>query len=141
MTDRVFIRHPDQPHRNGYVSQAAFDALWSKKGFVIDEPDAVSEPSVDPDTPGVPPVAPVRDEKTELTARLEAAGIQVDRRWGIKRLRVEVANLGDRTCSVCDAAAVYEIEGAPEEKGNLACEEHRGMWPLAEARPLAEATE
>jgi hypothetical protein len=112
VTDRVFIRHPDQPERNGYVTQTAFDALWSKKGFVIDDPDQVTSDDlnaeldrragVEPDPPAEPvageePDAPddstPDDEKGRLAAQLEAAGITVDGRWGLKRLRTEAANL------------------------------------------------
>lgn len=39
-------------------------------------------------------------------------------------------------CSICDKPAVYEIKDAPEAKGNLACEDHRMMWPLSPARRL-----
>lgn len=153
MTDRVFIRHPDRPERNGYVSQTAFDVLWSKKGFIVDEPETVSADDLNAELDrraGIEPAdadsaAPVQagddapdDEKARLTAQLEDAGVVVDGRWGLKRLRAEAANLADddRSCSVCDDPAVYEIVGAPEEKGNLACEEHRGMWPLSQARRL-----
>lgn len=106
MTDRVFIRHPDQPERNGYVSQVAFDALWSKKGFVIDDPETVSvddlnaeldrRAGIEPESQPVvePADESPEDEKTRLAAQLEAAGLTVDRRWGIKRLRSEAANLG-----------------------------------------------
>lgn len=114
MIDRVFIRHPDQPHRNGYVSQAAFDALWSKKGFVVDGPGeavddlnaeldrraGLTEPASTPEAPQEPaepdpaPEPPV-DEKADLTAFLEARGVAVDGRWGIKRLRSEAAAFAD----------------------------------------------
>ncbi len=156
MTDRLFIRHPAYPERNGHVTRTAFDALWSKKGYEI----VAAEPLEDPQTatpdqlnaeldrraaadePDPPAPEPAVDEKADLTAKLEAAGVTVDRRWGIKRLRTEVANLAedqpDQVCSVCGAPAAYEIKGAPTEKGNLACEDHRGMWPLSLARPLAE---
>lgn len=110
MTDRVFVRHPDQPERNGYVSQAAFDALWSKKGFVIDDPEQVTiddlnaeldrragiASEIPAEKPTVEPAAEEspEDAKARLTAQLEAVGIPVDGRWGLKRLRTEAANLG-----------------------------------------------
>lgn len=107
MTDRVFVRHPDQPERNGYVTQAAFDVLWSKKGFVIDDPEQVTVDDLNAELDrraGVEPEEPdpvdesaadesPDDEKARLTAQLEAAGVTVDRRWGLKRLRTEAANL------------------------------------------------
>lgn len=155
MTDRVFIRHPTYPERNGYVTQTAFDHLWSKKGYVV-EGDGTGDPIGEsgPETVEVPAgtvVAPSPtvdqlndelDEKDQLRRRLEAHGIEVDGRWGVKRLRTEAAGLDDvaSTCSVCDAPAVYEIEDAPGEKGNLACEAHRGMWPLSQARRLSTGT-
>ncbi len=107
MTDRLFIRHPLDPARNGYVTQTAFDALWSKKGYVIVGADP-AEPLGDPQTATADelnaeldrraaddPPDPEPDEKADLTARLEAAGVTVDRRWGLKRLRAEAALIGD----------------------------------------------
>lgn len=115
MTDRLFIRHPDDPARNGYVSQAAFDALWSKKGYVVEDaadahvvdlnaeldrragltdpasaPEAPQEPT-EPDPAPEPPA----DEEAELRAFLEANGVVVDGRWRLKRLRTEAAVFED----------------------------------------------
>jgi hypothetical protein len=42
------------------------------------------------------------------------------------------------TCSVCPAPAVYEIVDADPEKGNLACEDHKGMWYNARTVRLDE---
>jgi hypothetical protein len=111
VTDRVFIRHPDQPERNGYVSQIAFDALWSKKGFIVDDPATVTADDLNaeldrrarladaptPETPQEPDPTPepTVDEKADLTAQLETAGVVVDKRWGVKRLQAEVAALAD----------------------------------------------
>lgn len=109
MTDRLFIRHPDHPERNGYVTRTAFDALWSKKGYVpveaapapaddlnaeLDRRAGIEPPTNQVETIPEPPESP-EEEKARLTARLEAASVQVDRRWGLKRLRIEAANLGD----------------------------------------------
>lgn len=112
MTDRVFVRHPEQPERNGYVTQAAFDVLWSKKGFVIGEGPSAG-PSEDdlnteldrragvaPEEPAEPVAEPAaeespEDEKARLTAKLESAGVVVDRRWGLKRLRTEAVTIAD----------------------------------------------
>lgn len=99
MTDRVFVRHPDQPERNGYVSRTAFDALWSKKGFVINGEEATPVDVLNAELDrraGIEPAAESpEDETARLTAQLEAAGIQVDGRWKLKRLRIEAANLVD----------------------------------------------
>lgn len=126
MTDRVFIRHPDYPDRNGEVSRTAFDHLWSRKGYVI---EVTSPPSSEVEVPGgdlspasssgdtrldsrQPPadtpdggdvdgdgtsattaggLNEALDEKAQLRSELEALGIVVDNRWGLKRLRTEAA--------------------------------------------------
>lgn len=109
MNDRVFIRHPDQPHHNGYVYRTAFDNLWSKKGYVIEADDTDLSPAVeavygdadwvDPDrivaadTPAPQPTE--EDEVARLQGILAAHGVKVDRRWGLKRLRTEAATLED----------------------------------------------
>jgi hypothetical protein len=111
VSDRLFIRHPDDPARNGYVSQAAFDALWSKKGYVIEsavdatvedlnteldrragltEPASAPEAPQEPTEPDPAPEPPV-DEEAELRAFLEAHDVVVDGRWRLKRLRTEAA--------------------------------------------------
>lgn len=38
---------------------------------------------------------PETDDKAELTAKLEAAGVEVDKRWGLKRLQEELDKLND----------------------------------------------
>lgn len=98
MDDRVFIRHPDQPHRNGYVTRRAFDSLWSRKGYVIEgddtpAPDPAVEPVEVPPTPSQDALNAKLDEKDQLRRLLEANGIEVDGRWGLKRLRTEAAPL------------------------------------------------
>jgi hypothetical protein len=66
------------------VSRRAFEHRSSKLGWVLAST-----------TPGPPVVAePPVNEKQQLTAQLESAGITVDGRWGLKRLRTEAANLG-----------------------------------------------
>lgn len=37
------------------------------------------------------------DEKAQLRSELEAAGVELDRRWGLKRLRTEAATIRDAT--------------------------------------------
>lgn len=104
MTDRLFVTHPEHLDRNGYVSQSAFDVLWSKKGYVVVDAPAVPteddlnaeldrraglDPAAEPaDAPESP-----EDEAARLTAQLQAAGITVDGRWKLRRLRIEAANL------------------------------------------------
>jgi hypothetical protein len=110
VSDRLFIRHPDRPDRNGYVTRAAFDALWSKKGYVIESaaPEKATtddlnaeldrRAGVDPaqaQAEAPPPPTDPDEEKAQLVARLEAGGVVVDKRWGLKRLRVEAAALED----------------------------------------------
>jgi hypothetical protein len=117
VTDRLFIRHPDHPARNGYVTATAFENLWAKKGYVIEgesPPPELPEPGrAARDEPhGSEPVSEASggdaesdgstaatadqlnadlDEKAQLRAELEAHGIEVDGRWGLKRLRAEAA--------------------------------------------------
>jgi len=96
MNERVFIRHPDHPDRNGHVTRTAFDALWSKKGYVI-EGDELAEPVDDMPAAEATPdqINAQLDEKARLRAVLEAAGVEVDGRWGLKRLQVEAETARD----------------------------------------------
>jgi hypothetical protein len=80
----VEIRHPDHPGVTSRVSRRAFEQRSSKLGWIL--------ASNTPEAAAV--VDPPLDEKAALTAKLEAAGIPVDGRWGMKRLRAEVAKLG-----------------------------------------------
>lgn len=96
MDDRVFIRHPDEPHRNGHVTRTAYDNLWSKKGYVIegDEQPAAAPPEDEPtESPATPeePQETEADEASRLKGILAAHGVKVDKRWGLKRLRTETA--------------------------------------------------
>lgn len=97
----VEIHHPDG--RDGYVTQFAFDVLWSKKGFILGRRGvAPVEPQSDdievvisggePEDPGPVEDAPV-DETEALREQLRAADVKVDKRWGLKRLQAEVATL------------------------------------------------
>lgn len=84
MSDRIFVRDPEHPERNGYVSQTAYDALWSKKGYVIEAPDpgpGSTESLTDED------LNAELDEKARLRGILDERGIEFDGRLGIKRLR------------------------------------------------------
>lgn len=45
--------------------------------------------------PVEPAAEPETDDKAELTAKLEAAGVEVDKRWGLKRLQEELDKLND----------------------------------------------
>lgn len=97
----VEIHHPDG--RDGYVTQFAFDVLWSKKGFVLGRRGATpAEPAADEIevvVSGGEPTEPVDDASVDeaevLREQLHAAGIKVDKRWGLKRLHTEVATLTD----------------------------------------------
>jgi hypothetical protein len=84
VTDVVDIWHPDHPGVTSRVSRNAYERRSAKLGWLLagDQPAA----------PEAPPV----DEKADLTARLEAASVTVDRRWGVKRLRAEVLALEDQ---------------------------------------------
>lgn len=116
MTDRLFIRHPAYPERNGHVTQTAFDALWSKKGYEIvgaEPAEPLEDPqtatpdqlnaeldrrAADPTTTVIEPVERAEspeDEAARLTAQLQAAGITADGRWRLKRLRVEAATMAE----------------------------------------------
>ena len=89
MDDRVFIRLPGEPHRNGYVTRTAYEALWSKKGYVIEGDDQHEEPEAP--THDDPAPETEEDETARLQGYLAAHGVKVDRRWGLKRLRTEAA--------------------------------------------------
>lgn len=49
-----------------------------------------SGPPPEPDPPAPEPV----DEKTQLRTEAAALGIEVDNRWGVKRLRAEIEGKG-----------------------------------------------
>lgn len=83
MSDRVFVRDPANPDRNGYVTQRAYDALWSKKGYEIVQPEA-GAPAPDPDLEALNEEL---DEKTQLRGILDERGVSFDGRMGVKRLR------------------------------------------------------
>lgn len=85
MSERVFIRHPGHPERNGFVSQTAFNALWSKKGYVIEAQEEVTLPSGEPVSDDA--LNEELDEKARLRGVLDARGVEYDGRLGIKRLR------------------------------------------------------
>jgi len=69
-------------------------AAWLRAKVLVVEPEGVT-PGVDPsvveaDDQRLAPVDPV-DGMTYLRAEAKALGINVDRRWGEKRLRAEIA--------------------------------------------------
>jgi hypothetical protein len=143
----VRIHHP-RWDRTLTVPAELWPGRLAGKGWeLLDGPAIPAAVEVEETAQVVEAEVPV-DEKSRLRGLLAAHSVKVDRRWGLKRLRTEAANLdaaepsdaptdGPPTCSVCGAPAVYEIEGAPDEKGNFACGQHRIMWPLSEARPLS----
>lgn len=98
----VEIHHPDG--RDGYVTQFAYDVLWSRKGFLPSRRGTTAEESPADDVEvvisgGEPTEAEVEDQSVDevevLRERLRAVGIRVDKRWGLKRLRTEAATLSD----------------------------------------------
>jgi hypothetical protein len=98
VSDRVFVRHPDHPERNGYVRPEAFEALWKRKGYEVVEPapSRDAEPAAD-DAPALEREAAelnaTLDRKEQLRGLLDAKGIEWDGRWGVKRLEAEYAKV------------------------------------------------
>lgn len=111
MSDRVFVRHPDHPERNGYVRPEAFEALWKKKGYEVVEPVGLvvstegADVSADVTAAWNDVAAPdelereadelnaTLDRKDQLRSLLDAKGVPWDGRWGVKRLEAEYAKV------------------------------------------------
>ena len=105
MSDRVRIVHPSFPGKVAEVSVSAFERRSSGLGWVLADDQPVQAPAApvyrvnrpDPGTDDTEPIASTDeiDVREALRTALSARGVTPDGRWGVKRLRTELAALGD----------------------------------------------
>ena len=87
----MFHEYPKALYRRGWddlsasvtVQDAAGEAEARAAGYrMLSEPQKAPEPVAEP-----PPAEAPQDERETLLAAAEARGVDVDRRWGVARLR------------------------------------------------------
>lgn len=83
-----WMRHPE--HGEMPVCDSMTEKTCLASGWEYFDPATVPPPALEAVAPEVAKVMSADDEREALFAEAEAAGVDIDRRWGLARLKREI---------------------------------------------------